>query len=160
MIPVARIRSAMTDQPPISKTLASIYRKEIATGKGNIGHAGNKTLKTLSPEMIAQRKQKLAEYDSYMARHGQTRVRKWATQLQTTTHAIKKDTTQILHNTTTLNACTAATHEEVQQLRKEVREYTNKVQANTQPNPDQIAMAARLSSPMTAVKVLNSIFEG
>ena len=35
----------------------------------------------------------------------------------------------------------------------------NTIKQHTQPNPDQIAMAARLSSPSTAVKVFNSILE-
>ena len=143
----------------ISRITASTYRKEIATGKGMIGSGSNRKEVTLCDATIQQRKQKLAAYDASVAARGTTRIRKWAKQLQTTTEDMKKDTTQLVATTEIIDARTAATHAEVEQLRKEVQNYAAKVQENTQPAPNMIRIVTEMTGPSTPVKILNAILK-
>ena len=146
----------MADKP-ISKVTASVYRKEIATGKGSVGSGSDKKMITLTPAAIQQRKLKLDQYNAWMAAQGKTRAYKWAQQLQTTTNAIKEDTTKLVATTEAIDARTAATHAEVEQLRKVVQDYAEKVQVNTQPSPNMLRIVTEMTGPSVPVKILNAI---
>ena len=148
-----------SEKPPFGKVTASVYRKEIATGKGWVGSGSDREYVTHSPAAIELRKQKLAEYDAWIAARGTTRCGKWAKQLQTTTNAIKEDTTKLVATTDAIDARTAAIYTEVQQLRKEVQGYAEKVQVNTQPSPNMIRIATEMTGPSVPVKVLNAILQ-
>ena len=148
-----------SEKPPLGKATASVYRKEIATGKGWVGSGSDREYVTHSPAAIELRKQKLAEYDAWIAARGTTRCGKWAKQLQTTTKAIKEDTTKLVATTDAIDARTAAIYTEVQQLRKEVQGYAEKVQVNTQPSPNMIRIATEMTGPSVPVKVLNAMLQ-
>ena len=143
----------------ISFQTASTYRKEIATGKGLVGSGTTKKEVILSDAMIEQRKRKLAAYDAFMAARGRTRTDKWAKQLQSTTNDIKKDTTKLVATTDAIDTRTAATHAEVQQLRKDVEYYTEKVRVNTQASPNMIRIVTEMTGPSVPVKILNAILK-
>ena len=149
----------MAEKAPCSKVLASVYRKEIATGNCWVGKGSNKQLVMLTPAAIEQRKQKLDQYNAWMAAKGTTRCGKWAKQLQTTTNAIKEDTTQLVATTQQIDKRTTATHTEVQQLRKEVQEYAKMVQVNTQPAPNMIRIVTEMTGPCVPVKIMNAILK-
>ena len=142
---------AMADKP-ISKVTASVYRKEIATGKGSVGSGSDKKMITLTPAAIQQRKLKLDQYNAWMAEQGKTRSYKWA-------KAIKEDTTKLVATTEAIDARTAATHAEVQQLRKDVQHYTEKVRVNTQASPNMIRIVTEMTGPSVPVKILNAILK-
>ena len=116
----------------IAQTTASIYRKEIATGKGWVGSGSNKKEVTLSAACIEQRKQKLAAYDAVMATRGTTRTRKWAKQLQSTTNDIKKDTSKLVVTTEEMNERTKVMMEKQDKFEKQLAAYAEKVQVHTQ----------------------------
>ena len=141
----------MADKP-ISKVTASVYRKEIATGKGSVGSGSDKKMITLTPAAIQQRKLKLDQYNAWMAEQGKTRSYKWA-------KAIKEDTTKLVATTEAIDARTAATHAEVQQLRKDVQHYTEKVRVNTQASPNMIRIVTEMTGPSVPVKILNALLD-
>ena len=149
----------MAGKPPIGKVTASVYRKEIATGAGWVGTGGDRKYVTYSPAVLEQRKQKLAEYDAWSAARGTTRAYKWAKQLQTTTHAIKEDTTKLVATTNAIDARTHAMDEKVDNLRKEVQDYAEKVQVNTQPSPNMLRIVTEMTGPSVPVKILNAILD-
>ena len=134
-----------SEKPPLGKATASVYRKEIATGKGWVGSGSDREYVTHSPAAIELRKQKLAEYDAWIAARGTTRCGKWAKQL----NAVKEDTTKLVATTDAIDARTAATHAEVQQLRKEVQGYAEKVHVNMQPSPAMIRIPTDMTGPAT-----------
>ena len=142
---------AMADKP-ISKVTASVYRKEVATGKGSVGSGTEKKMITLTPTAIQQRKLKLDQYNASMADQGKTRSYKWA-------KAIKEDTTKLVATTEAIDARTAATHAEVQQLRKDVEHYTEKIRVNTQASPNMIRIVTEMTGPSVPVKILNAILK-
>ena len=149
----------MADKPPIGKVTASVYRKEIAIGKSWIGHGNGKHLVTLTPAVLEQRRMKLDQYNAWMAAQGKTRAYKWAKQLQTTTHAIKEDTTKLVATTEAIDARTHAMDEKVDNLRKEVQDYAEKVQVNTQPSPNMLRIVTEMTGPSVPVKILNAILD-
>ena len=143
----------------ISKVTASMYRKEIATGKGWVGSGANKQLVTLTPAAIQQRKLKLDQYDAGMAQQGKTRSYKWAKQLQSTTSDIKKDTTKLVATTEQIDERTKAMKKEVGELKQQLADYAEKVQVHTQPAPGMIRIVTEMTGPSVPVKILNAILK-
>ena len=147
----------MAQKKVIGVDTASAYRKSIATGKGLVGSGSNKKVRSLSPATIQQRRQKLADYDALMTERGKTRTCKWAKQLQTITNAIKEDTTKLVATTEAIDARTHAMDEKVDNLRKDVQDYAEKVQVNTQPSPNMLRIVTEMTGPSVPVKILNAI---
>ena len=143
----------------ISICTASIYRREIATGKGLVGSGNTKKEVILSDAVIEQRKRKLAAYDAFMAARGRTRTDKWAKQLQSTTNDIKKDTTKLVATTQQIDERTKATHAEVEQLKEQLAAYAKKVHVNTQSSPNMIRIVTEMTGPSVPVKIPNAILK-
>ena len=143
----------------ISICTASIYRREIATGKGLVGSGNTKKEVILSDAVIEQRKRKLAAYDAFMAARGRTRADKWAKQLQSTTNDIKKDTTKLVATTEQIDETTKATHAEVEQLKEQLAAYAKKVHVNTQSSPNMIRIVTEMTGPSVPVKILKTLLQ-
>ncbi len=94
----------------ISPTLASTYRKELATGKTTryVGKGLPREERDLTEEDKTSRQTKLAEYDAHVKRSNRG---KWGQKLTTvakTTAAIKADTTAIKADTKAIRDDTTA----------------------------------------------------